>query len=112
MPYLFNSLVFLIITLFSWSISPSFSDENDIFLLPKKKISKVVKDKIKAIISTKSQNQQVDSLPKKKPLNTKTIKQEIYITENKKKNLNIEIPIKKPSIISKKLIVEKKKEIG
>ena len=53
MPYLFNSLVFLIITLFSWSISPSFSDENDIFLLPKKKISKVVKDKIKAIISTK-----------------------------------------------------------
>ena len=109
MPYLFNSLVFLIITLFSWNISPSFSDENDIFLLPKKKISKVVNDKIKAIISTKGQNQQVDSLPKKKPLNTKTIKQEIYITENKKKNLDIEKPIKKPSIISKKLKVEKKK---
>ena len=81
------------------------------FYCLKKKISKVVKDKIKAIISTKSQNQQVDSLPKKKPLNTKTIKQEIYITENKKKNLNIEIPIKKPSIISKKLIVEKKKRL-
>ena len=111
MPYLINSLVFLIITIFSLNISSSFSNENDDFLYPKKKISKTVAVKNKNEITIKVKNQQTNLLPKKKPINTKITKQKVIINESKKKTVSKEIPAAKPSVLKTKKNDDKKKDL-
>ena len=77
MPYLFNSLVFLAVLLLSWNFSPSFSIENDEFILPQKKAYSIGSTstnpkKPKIVIR---QNDTIDNnLPRKKPL--KNLKQQ------------------------------------
>ncbi len=124
MPYLFNSLVFLAVLLLSWNFSPSFSIENDEFILPQKKAYSIGSTstnpkKPKIVIR---QNDTIDNnLPRKKPLKKfKTTK--VKKTKNIENNIEVVLPRKKPflkedkqKIISDKKIVEKtveKKEIN
>ena len=124
MPYLFNSLVFLAVLLLSWNFSPSFSIENDEFILPQKKAYSIGSTntnpkKPKIVIR---QNDTIDNkLPRKKPLK-KFKSAKVKKTKNIEKNIEVVLPRKKPvlkedkqKIISDKKIVEKtveKKEIN
>ncbi len=65
MPYLFNSLAFLIILTISLNFSSSFSIENKEFILPQKKLSEVSSTNKKPEITLSKNDSLSSDLPKK-----------------------------------------------
>ena len=112
MPYLFNSLVFLIILTTSLNFSPSFSIENKEFILPQKKISTINSTNKKPETTLSKNNSFNIDLPKKKPLKKVGPKNIKEFKNNKKDIKNVELPKKKPFLKKKiqKVILEKKEK--
>ena len=86
MPNLKNSLVNLIIILFSLFFLSVSSADNDNFIFPKKKIIVIKKVEKKQIEIKKNENQKVN-LPQKKPVVKKVSKPKQLV--NSKKNVNL-----------------------
>ncbi len=113
MPNLKNSLVNLIIILFSLFFLTVSSADNDNFIFPKKKIIVIKKVEKKQIEIKKNENQKVN-LPQKKPVEKKVSKPKQLV--NSKKNVNLiegknQKKNKFSSILpAKKPIIKKKEE--
>ena len=102
MPYLFNSLAFLIILTISLNFSSSFSIENKEFILPQKKLSEVSSTNKKPEITLSKNDSLSSDLPKKKPFKKLKPTKIKKINKDEKNVKNVELPRKKPFLKKKK----------